>query len=492
MTTAVTDAELVKSSQRSDAEAFGVLVDRYRDMVYGLGYHLTGRFEDARDLAQEAFVQAFLRLSQLREPEHFSAWLRQITLNVYRMSLRRKEVTTVSLDEGLHASSEYQLTQVEVVVHEALSRLREPERLALTLHYINGYSQAEIGQFLGIRAETVKTRLARARQHLKEEMMAMVEDEFEKKKLPDTFTEQTIAEAIRRGNTALNDDDYETALTAFGQAVALRPDSAEAHAGLGNAWELRAYHVADPEATVKARAEFEEALQHDPRNEDALIGSAYLEPDNRRREAYVRALEILPESAELRYRLAWETHAAGEMQRAIEMLEEMSREDIPSVVLVRVHNNLGTLYRDSLGDAPRGRKYLRLAAETAENSSTRALSFFHWRVYAWTALWDRQWSEALAAASHVIDVAPTDFERRNMHIVQAAALANLSQPDEGIEHLRKAAKPGPEPPQSGRMPWPYHTPQDADPLEFVRQHREDFFSSIADDQRVKEILRQAD
>ena len=67
-----TDERLVARARQGDQEAFGELVDRYRDMVYGLGYHLTGDFEAARDLAQEAFVQAFVKLGQLREPGRFA------------------------------------------------------------------------------------------------------------------------------------------------------------------------------------------------------------------------------------------------------------------------------------------------------------------------------------------------------------------------------------------------------------------------------------
>ena len=69
----MTDRQLVERVQEGDPEAFGDLVDRYRDMVYGLGYHLTHDFEAARDLAQEAFVQAYLKLGH---PTPFSAALR--------------------------------------------------------------------------------------------------------------------------------------------------------------------------------------------------------------------------------------------------------------------------------------------------------------------------------------------------------------------------------------------------------------------------------
>lgn len=188
----VTDGQLVEQARAGDKMAFGDLVDRYRDMVYGLGYHLTGNFEDARDLAQEAFVQGYLKLSQLHEPGKFSSWLRQIALNVHRMRRRSPAPITLPLDEEIEMKPRHEPSEIETVVQEALAKLREPERLALTLHYINGYTQSEIGGFLGVQPATVKTRLARARQHLRKEIMAMVEDTFDKNKLPAEFRENVI------------------------------------------------------------------------------------------------------------------------------------------------------------------------------------------------------------------------------------------------------------------------------------------------------------
>ena len=189
---APTDQQLVVRVRQGDQEAFGELVDRYRDMVYGLGYHLTGDFEAARDLAQEAFVQAFVKLDQLREPGRFAGWLRKIGTNVYRAQGRRRQVSTVGLEAAATTADTRAPSETKIVVREALARLRAPERLALTLAYVDGYSQAEIAGFLGVRPGTVKTRLARARQHLRTEVVAMVEHEFERHALPPEFREDVV------------------------------------------------------------------------------------------------------------------------------------------------------------------------------------------------------------------------------------------------------------------------------------------------------------
>ena len=75
------DGELVRQANRGDYRAFTELVDRYRNSVYGLAFHYLGNHEDAQDAAQEAFVQAYQHLSQLREPDKFAAWLRRLTFN---------------------------------------------------------------------------------------------------------------------------------------------------------------------------------------------------------------------------------------------------------------------------------------------------------------------------------------------------------------------------------------------------------------------------
>ena len=123
----LTNRQLVERARGGDREAFGDLVERYRDMVYGLGYHLTRDFESARDLAQEAFVQAYLKLGQLRDPDGFSGWLRQITRNVHRNLHRRREVSTVALEEaGLRRLADGE----EERKHPPGAGLRRQDRLA--------------------------------------------------------------------------------------------------------------------------------------------------------------------------------------------------------------------------------------------------------------------------------------------------------------------------------------------------------------------------
>ncbi len=187
-----TVSELISRVYEGDRTAFDALVNRYRDMVYGLGYHLTRDFEAAQDLAQETFVQAYLKLGQLREPDKFPGWLRQIAMNLWRMQQRRTDVDTVALEEAGEMADVRTTSETEGVVREALGRLRESERLTLTLQYINGYTHVEIAGFMGVRPETIKTRLARARHKLRQEVLTMTEELFDEHALPVEFLDNVI------------------------------------------------------------------------------------------------------------------------------------------------------------------------------------------------------------------------------------------------------------------------------------------------------------
>lgn len=194
------------------------------------------------------------------------------------------------------------------------------------------------------------------------------------------------------------------------------------------------------------------------------------------------------EEAEARYQLAWETHAAGDTRQAVEMMTVMLEKDIPAGVRERIHNNLGSFLHDKLGDVAKGREHLRLAAETADQGDSDHQAFFHWRVYAAVALRDKEWAEVLRA-EHMLGKAPTDFERRNLHVILSAAKANLGRKEEAIRHLQEAAKPGPEPRNADS--WPFAQPKDdpvADPLDFVRRNAEKYFASLMGDAKFKKIL----
>ena len=175
------DEGLVRSALAGDQRAFGELANRYRDAAFGIAFHRLGDFEAARDAAQEALVTAYLDLPTLRDPSKFGNWLYRIA-GMKAAAIRRRQQITVSLDApGIaeRLSSEPAPIESEEntrLVRDALSTLSENERLAVILHYVNGYSHAEIGDMLGASIPAVKSRIHRARGRLREEMRGMVEE----------------------------------------------------------------------------------------------------------------------------------------------------------------------------------------------------------------------------------------------------------------------------------------------------------------------------
>jgi len=175
--TRATDRELVSRARAGEAEAFAALMERYRDVVCAIAYSYLRDWDDVQDAAQETFVQAYLRLQQLREPEKLGAWLRRIAANVCMGMLRRPP--TAELRDDVAAPDDAVRSLTRVAVADALGRLPEKTRVTTALFYIGGLSHAEVAALLEVPLNTVRSRLRSARRRLAEEVLAMVRDELQ-------------------------------------------------------------------------------------------------------------------------------------------------------------------------------------------------------------------------------------------------------------------------------------------------------------------------
>ncbi len=198
--------EHVVAAKHGDLLAFDSLVHQFEDMAVGYAYSLLGDFQLAEDAAQDAFVQAFLDLKTLREPFAFPSWLRRLVLKHCDRITRRKRVPTVSLEAEMELPDQQpgpeetvQQQETQAAVLGAINALSEHQRVATTLFYINGYSLADVGQFLEVPVSTVKNRLHAARGKLRERMMAMVEDTLKQHAPGDEFGQRVhkVVEGIR-------------------------------------------------------------------------------------------------------------------------------------------------------------------------------------------------------------------------------------------------------------------------------------------------------
>jgi RNA polymerase sigma factor (sigma-70 family) len=191
---------LVIRARSGDLEAFGKIVRRFQDMARGYAYSLLGDFYLAEDVAQEAFLDTYRQLPNLHNPEVFSSWFRRVVFKHCDCITRSKHVETESINvapEAMKANSTGTSQfandhEAQEEVREAIRSLLEAERIVTTLFYINGYSQKEIGEFLGVPVTTVKKRLYNSRKKLKERMVDMVKTTLQENALPEDFAEQLL------------------------------------------------------------------------------------------------------------------------------------------------------------------------------------------------------------------------------------------------------------------------------------------------------------
>ena len=174
---------LVMAAQGGKRDAFGEIVERFQDMAYAVGYARLGDAHLAEDIAQEAFLEAYINLTKLQEPAAFPGWFRTIVFRQCQRVMRRKQPALVPLEAMMGASTTEpgpmtvaETKDTQEFVHQTIMALPERERQVTLLFYITDYSQKEIADFLGVRVSTVKNRLFSARNHLRERMIEIVQD----------------------------------------------------------------------------------------------------------------------------------------------------------------------------------------------------------------------------------------------------------------------------------------------------------------------------
>ncbi len=173
------DAELMARTRRGDQQAFAVVVDRYKDALVNLLTRLTGLRDRAEDLAQEAFLRLYQHADRYVEQGKLLPYLYQIASNLVRTEERRRRRWRLLLPFVSQASAaitphqqEFGVLQTEVQaqVSTAIAKLPLVYRMPLVLHEIEGLSYDEIASICGVPEGTVKSRINRGRQRLREQL----------------------------------------------------------------------------------------------------------------------------------------------------------------------------------------------------------------------------------------------------------------------------------------------------------------------------------
>ena len=204
------DSELIQRTLDGDQQAFAQLVEKYQEQVHTLAWQKIGDFHIAQEITQDVFITAYQKFATFTHYRQFAGWLYVVTNRKYIAWHRKHKIETQSIDETNPIEleeayyTEYMTQQREeetkekrrTIVHKLLSKLKESDRTVMSLYYLAEMPCEDIGKFLGISPNTVRSRLHRARNQLREEE-AMIKDSLSSFQLPAQMTENIMKEISR-------------------------------------------------------------------------------------------------------------------------------------------------------------------------------------------------------------------------------------------------------------------------------------------------------
>ncbi|OKS88844.1 RNA polymerase sigma factor [Mucilaginibacter polytrichastri] len=188
MQSKLSDIELIEQTLGGNQAAYADLVKRHQRFVFTLAMRFAKSREDAEEIAQDCFIKAYRSLSSFQQQSKFSTWLYSIVYTTAMTFLRKKRLDTSSIDdenvylqiENQHGSFENNLAEKQsqsFYVNQAISQLLPDDATIITLFYSGEQSLEEIAAALGMEANTVKVKLFRARQRLKEKLEKLLKHE---------------------------------------------------------------------------------------------------------------------------------------------------------------------------------------------------------------------------------------------------------------------------------------------------------------------------
>ena len=197
------DGTLVYHCLAGDENAFGFLVHKYKNLVHAYTYQKVSNYADAEDITQEVFIRAYRNLAQLKYPHKFRSWLYTIASNEckrwlsQKLSRQEKEVNLEETPEdafGFEPSFAQAPTDWQIDLEDALKDLPEDNRIAVSMFYMRDCSLKEIGEYLGVSVNTVKSKLYRARQQLGNALSERYGRALSRKKLKGGFIMKIMAQ----------------------------------------------------------------------------------------------------------------------------------------------------------------------------------------------------------------------------------------------------------------------------------------------------------
>lgn len=189
------DTDLIMLCKRQDQRALAEMIRRHQKTVYGVLYRLAPDWNNIADLSQEVFVRMWQSITQLQHPSAFRSWLHRIIMNIFYDELRRRtrDLPTTSIDEpeiinggadqltreipdeSMAPDEYYQNRELRCAIEKAVAKLPEQFKTAMVLRDLSGLSYEEIANATGASIGTVKSRIARARAHVREQLVPFLQ-----------------------------------------------------------------------------------------------------------------------------------------------------------------------------------------------------------------------------------------------------------------------------------------------------------------------------
>ena len=200
------DVQLIQRTLSGDDTAFGILLQRHQKSVHALVWRKLGDFHTAEDITQDTFLQAYKKLSTLKNHNQFAGWLYVIADRLCIDWSRKRRLITQSLEDtpveeieqssyAYHVSEAQETERTErhrELVKKLLAKLPESERTVVTLYYLGEMTTKEIGKFLGVSVDTIKSRLRRGRKRLQEDEELMIQEVFGSVQIPTSLGENVM------------------------------------------------------------------------------------------------------------------------------------------------------------------------------------------------------------------------------------------------------------------------------------------------------------
>jgi len=163
---------LIENAKNGDEQAMTKLITIHKGLIFTIILRMTNDYHTSEDLTQDTFIKAFMNMKRVKSGEHFRPWICTIARNIVRDYFRRtKNKASLSFEqvEEFHGQGADSIRK-RVLIHEALAKLAERDRMLLTLTYYQGLTLREVAESMKMTESNVKVCVHRARKRLRKHL----------------------------------------------------------------------------------------------------------------------------------------------------------------------------------------------------------------------------------------------------------------------------------------------------------------------------------